>query len=395
MPNAKIVNTNLRSLRVLVVCYELPPVGGGGGRIALDVARGLVRRGHKVRILTSHVSGLAREEMIDGVSVRRAFAFRRRRDRCSIPEMVGYVMAQAGPAMNEIEGFQPDIVHAHFAVPSGAVAWAATRLRSVPYLVTAHLGDVPGGAPEQTEALFRVVKPLTVPIWHAAAGATAVSEFVVRCAERAYGVRAVLIRNGIPMRNSAIGDPSPPGEMLRLVWAGRMQKQKNLASGLEGLAQLTDRPWSLDIAGDGPLRAETEAKCQELGLGNHVRFHGWVDADTAFRLMREADVMFLPSLSEGLSLATLEGLRAGLGFLASGIPGVEDVIEDGVNGILCNPRVPAEFAVGLRRMLETPGMVVRMRTESIRRAALFDSERMIDGYEVELMRVAASTRNVR
>lgn len=65
-------------LKILVLCYELPPVGGGGGRVALDVAQGLARRGHAVKILTSHVAGLALEETIEGVQVRRAFAARRR-----------------------------------------------------------------------------------------------------------------------------------------------------------------------------------------------------------------------------------------------------------------------------------------------------------------------------
>ena len=116
------------SLRILVLCYELPPVGGGGGRIALDVARGLLGRGHSVRVLTSHVAGLAREETIEGVSVRRAFAARRRADRCSVPEMAGYVAMHIAPALHEIGTFKPDVVHVHFAVPTGAVAWAATRL---------------------------------------------------------------------------------------------------------------------------------------------------------------------------------------------------------------------------------------------------------------------------
>ena len=199
--------TEATSLRILVLCYELPPVGGGGGRIALDVARGLVGRGHSVRVLTSHVAGLARQETIEGVSVRRAFAARRRADRCSVPEMAGYVAMHIAPALHEIGTFKPDVVHVHFAVPTGAVAWAATRLRSVPYLLTAHLGDVPGGTPEQTERLFRFVKPFTVPIWRSAAGVTAVSEFVARCAENAYGMMPVVIPNGIPM--PAIIRPKP------------------------------------------------------------------------------------------------------------------------------------------------------------------------------------------
>jgi glycogen synthase len=380
------------TLRILVLCYELPPVGGGGGRIALDVARGLLGRGHSVRVLTSHVAGLAREETIQGVSVRRAFAARRRADRCSVPEMAGYVAMHIAPALHEIGTFKPDVVHVHFAVPTGAVAWAATRLRSVPYLLTAHLGDVPGGAPEQTERLFRFVKPFTVPIWRSAAGVTAVSDFVARCAGNAYGMMPVVIPNGIPMpaiigpKTYAIDRP------IRLVWAGRMQPQKNLLNGLAGLAGVSGRRWCLDVVGDGPQRGEIEAMCKEIGLDGHVRFYGWVDTPQVFQIMENADIMFLPSHSEGLSLASLEGLRAGLAFLASRIPGVEGVIEDNVNGTLCDPARPSEFGAGLKRLIDDPAILMRMQAESRQRANAFDSERMIGGYERELRRIALSYR---
>ena len=380
------------TLRILVICYELPPVGGGGGRIALDVARGLLGRGHSVRVLTSHVAGLAREETIEGVSVRRAFATRRRADRCSVPEMAGYVAMHIAPAFHEIGTFKPDVLHVHFAVPTGAVAWAATRLRSVPYLLTAHLGDVPGGAPEQTERLFRFVKPFTVPIWRSAAGVTTVSEFVARCAGNAYGTMPVVIPNGIPM--PAIIEPKSyaTDRTIRLVWAGRMQPQKNSLKGLAGLAGVSGQRWCLDVVGDGPQRGVIEATCKGIGLDAHVHFHGWVDTPQVFQIMENADIMFLPSHSEGLSLASLEGLRAGLAFLASRIPGVEGVIEDNVNGTLCDPARPSEFGAGLKRLIDDPAILLRMQAESRQRANAFDSERMIDGYERQLRRIALKYR---
>ena len=91
-------------------------------------------------------------------------------------------------AISEIRRQKPDVIHAHFAVPTGAVAWAAHRVTGIPYVLTAHLGDVPGGVPEQTGALFRWIQPLTVPIWKDAAATTAVSSFVAGLGKKAYGL---------------------------------------------------------------------------------------------------------------------------------------------------------------------------------------------------------------
>ena len=169
-----------------------------------------------------------------------------------------------------------------------------------------------------------------------------------------------------------------------------MQPQKNLLNGIAGLAGVSGRRWCLDLVGDGPQRGEIEATCKEIGLDSQVRFHGWVDTPRVFQIMENADIMFLPSHSEGLSLASLEGLRAGLAFLASRIPGVEGVIEDNVNGTLCDPGRPLEFGAGLKRMIDDPAILMRMQAESRQRANAFDSERMIGGYERELRRIALS-----
>ena len=215
-------------LRVLIVCYEYPPVGGGGGRVAASVGEGLVRRGHRVRVLTSRAPGLPAEEEIAGVSVRRAFAGRQRLDRCSVPEMAAYVALQAEPARAEIARFAPDVVHVHFAVPSGAVAWYATRATRTPYVLTAHLGDVPGGVPEQTDHLFRLVKPATVPIWRDAAAVTAVATHVGALAFKAYRSQPEIILNGIDMSRVAQPTLRPAAEPVRIVWCGRIQAQKIL-----------------------------------------------------------------------------------------------------------------------------------------------------------------------
>ena len=84
-------------MKILVVNYEYPPVGGGGGRVAARVAVELARRGHEVRVQTSRTGNLPARQMVGGVDVRRVYSFRRQADTCSVPEMAGYVITNAGP----------------------------------------------------------------------------------------------------------------------------------------------------------------------------------------------------------------------------------------------------------------------------------------------------------
>ena len=80
-------------MRILVLNYEYPPVGGGGGKVSAQIARGLAARGHEVRVLTARQGNLPAEEIQDGVIVRRVRALRRRQDRCSPLEMAAYVIS--------------------------------------------------------------------------------------------------------------------------------------------------------------------------------------------------------------------------------------------------------------------------------------------------------------
>ncbi|WP_161783860.1 glycosyltransferase family 4 protein [Bosea sp. LC85] len=371
-----------------MICYEFPPVGGGGGRVAARVAQGLARKGHEVRFLTSQVAGLPREETLDGVTIRRAAAGRRRPDRCTVPEMAAYVLLQWWPAIAEARRFRPDVIHVHFAVPSGPIAWLASRLTGTPYVVTAHLGDVPGGVPEQTDRLFKLVKPFTTLIWRRAAATTAVASHVGQLAEAAYAVRPDVILNGIDMSTDLVRAPAQDGAPLRLIWCGRIQEQKNLGAGLEALAAIRDLDWTLDIIGDGPLRGDAQERCRRLRLDHLVRFHHWMTAKEVETEMAAADVLYLPSLSEGLSLVTVEALRVGLAFVASRIPGVMDVVVEGENGLLCDPSSPAEFAAAVARLVENRLLLARFQANSAGRRLQFDEQTMVAGYE-RVLRMAS------
>src|SRR4051794_14437763 len=184
---------------ILILCYEYPPIGGGGGRVAQTVAEGLVKRGHEVRVQTAALNGRSSVEVENGVHVYRTASGRRLPDTCTVLEMGLYILTSFLPTLRHCWGWKPQVVHAHFAVPTGVLAWAAHLLTRVPYVLTAHLGDVPDGVPEQTDRLFRIAGPLASAIWLKSAKATAVSQFVRELAERAYRKPVRRILNGVSL----------------------------------------------------------------------------------------------------------------------------------------------------------------------------------------------------
>lgn len=372
-------------MRILCLNYEYPPVGGGGGRVAHRINAELVKRGHSVLVHTAGLKHLPAREVVDGVDVRRTPSFRKREDTCTVPEMALYIATNLLPTIRLIRAWKPDVLHVHFAVPAGVVAWLASRFTRVPYVLTAHLGDVPGGVPEQTAALFRFVEPFTRPIWKHAAAVTTVSTFVANLAEKAYHRRPEIILNGITL------GPRPTIEIrspARLVMVGRLSVQKNPLLAIRALALVQDLPWEFHVIGDGPLRLEMEAEARSLGISSRIQFHGWLDGLAVAERMATAEIFLLSSTSEGLPMAAIEALDKGLAIVSSRIDGMADVVEDGVNGRLCE-LTPESFAAAVRELLSNPDRLQNCRQASSELAQKFDLNRSIDAYEATLRKHAS------
>lgn len=88
------------------------------------------------------------------------------------------------------------------------------------------------------------------------------------------------------------------------------------------------------IVGDGPCRALMEDACRRSGIAHAFRFLGWLDHRSLPRFFNLADLVILPSESEGQSLVCLEAQAAGRCVLSTDIPGAREVIDDGETGLL-------------------------------------------------------------
>jgi glycosyltransferase involved in cell wall biosynthesis len=135
-----------------------------------------------------------------------------------------------------------------------------------------------------------------------------------------------------------------------------MYPRKNITLLLRATALLRERlpEVVLEIVGDGPERPRLERLARSLDLGRHVRFLGQVDFRALVEAYARCEVFCLPSLQEGFGMVYLEAMAAGKPVIACRGTAVEELVEDGVNGLLVPPGDERALAAAVERLLRDP-----------------------------------------
>lgn len=149
--------------------------------------------------------------------------------------------------------------------------------------------------------------------------------------------KIAVIPNGVarsePRRRGGSNEP------CRLIYVGKLRTEKGLKELFESLSKpdIAGLPWSLTLVGDGD-RARFEASAAALGLADRVRFEGWLEPEAVADRLAHADVYVLPSHYEGMPLAVLEALSAGLAVVTTAVGALPEILTDEKNALLVPPK---------------------------------------------------------
>lgn len=160
----------------------------------------------------------------------------------------------------------------------------------------------------------------------------------------------------------AVRAPGP----LRLLTVAMMREGDKLASYrllAEALAQLGDRPWILDVAGDGPAAMEVASLLAPFG--DRVRCHGALAPAGLSHLYAAADLLVWPAVNEAYGMALLEAQAHGCPVVAGGYGGVPDVVGDRVTGRVAPPGDAAALAAAIRDLAGAPDTLAAMRSAAL------------------------------
>jgi glycosyltransferase involved in cell wall biosynthesis len=147
-------------------------------------------------------------------------------------------------------------------------------------------------------------------------------------------------------------DPARPW-LLAVAMMRQDVKRDSYQLLARALARLRDRPWQLLVVGDGPARVEIEAELMRLGP-ERIRLAGVMEETELPACYAAADLLVWPAIREAYGLAMLEAEASGVPVVAGRDGGVEDVVRDGVTGLLTPARDPDAIAEATARLLDDP-----------------------------------------
>ncbi|HJZ49319.1 MAG TPA: glycosyltransferase family 1 protein [Roseiflexaceae bacterium] len=270
-----------------------------------------------------------------------------------------------------LRAFRPDLVHVVNPIFLGPTGIAYARRLGLPLLASYHT-DVPGyakfyGYPWGEKLLWWLFRSL-----HNTADVNLVPSTYILQQVRAHGFRRVRWwRRGIDIERFRPTPRDPamrarltgghPDEFLAL-YVGRIAKEK----GVERLrGPLDSLPGvRLALVGGGP---EME-QIRSFYAGRPTVFTGFLDGEELVSAFASADALLFPSTNETFGLVALEAMACGLPVIAGMSGGLVDILEDGVNALICDPEDPRSIAACLARLQHDSELRARLREGALQHA---------------------------
>lgn len=307
-------------MRILTLCCEFPPVGGGAATACAILAEALAAKGHEVDVVTAGMDDLPRIETRAGVRIERVRGLRRKAHHSSVFEQASFVWPMYARALEMMRERDYDIIHAHFVVPTGLVAARLSAQSGVPFVVTTHGSDVPGYNPERFQLAHRLIHPLWRWVVSRAAAITSPSRFL-----------AELICTHLPRPVELVANPHPAGPLPlsvrcnRVLVVSRLVERKGVHHLIEALATQS-APWELVVAGDGPALPALRRQAEQLGV--NAAFLGFLPHDRLRELYASSAIFVLPSAQENFPMVLLEAMAAGCAVITTAGTGCAEVTGD-------------------------------------------------------------------
>jgi glycosyltransferase involved in cell wall biosynthesis len=405
------------SLRIICPTYWYPQhATDTQATYVHDINRHLARRGHRVTVVTPGNSSMPARESFDDVDVVRfpmelpvdltygrvaqtRVNFMGKVARVAV--MAHYLEAQFRATVAVARERGADVIHAHWAIPTGPAAVSAARRLGLPSVITMHGGDVYVNPEQGYDFPTRwYVRPALRWTLRKAGALTAITEDCRQHALRAGApTRSMhLVFNGTDLRRFS---PAPAGAAdprfgPTMIFACRqLFPRKGIRFLVEAVALLKPRFPDLKVvvAGDGFERPDLIALAERLDIARDVTFLGWVPNSELPQYYRAAALSVIPSLEEGFGIPAAEAMGCETAVVASDAGGLPEVVEHGVTGLIVPRGDTSALAEAIGELLADPARRARMGRAGRERALrLFDWDRSAEQFEQIYAGIGAGAR---
>lgn len=361
------------SKKILVLASTFPRwVNDTTPPFVLDLARRLVEEGISVDVLAPHAQGAKREETIDGVTIYRfKYFFNKlqllnydggilanlKKNKWLYLLVPLFLISQAHNLIKLLNKGEYDLIHAHWLIPQGFISVFVLKLlrnKKIKILSTSHGGDL---------FAFQITPFYQLKKWVFASSdvITVVSNHMKKICETMIAKKEKIhvCSMGVDLSNTFKVVNNIERSDSKVLFVGRLVEKKGVATLLEAISILIEKNLKIEllIVGEGPERKKLETLSRELSIQHCTKFLGAKSPKQLPEIYSSASITVMPSIvdsqndQEGLGLVAIEAMGCNCAVVASSLPAVKDIIDDGVNGVLSKPGDKIELANAIERVL--------------------------------------------
>lgn len=376
-----------KKLKVLMINYEFPPIGGGGGTTTRFLAKYMARLGVDVNILTSKPG---KEDVVDHPEGYRLYYVGRTKNKLSgthIPELVIFALTIIYYSKTVLKQIQPDLIHCFFTLPSGSCGLYCKKIYKIPYIISALGADVPGFniGDWRLDIYHTLTRFLSKAIWNNSSYIIANGNSLKETCKRFSPEQEIeIISNGVDTELFYPDKNKHPGtNEVQLLFISRLMPQKGIDILIKACNVLNTKGitnYKLTIVGEGHLKGLMFSLIDKFNLKEKINFLGWKDLEELPEIYRRTDIFILPSVMEGMSSVVLQAMASGLPIVASRVKGFEEVVEENINGLFAEYNNPNQFAEAIEKLIKSPELREKMSKQSIEKSKQFSWKNIAKKY---------------
>ena len=352
-------------MNILMVNYEYPPVGGGGGVFGKLLAEELCKN-NNVTVITSKLNNQKSYEIDNNVEIFRVpVLMRSDKNAATIISMLSFFPAclLVGYKLQRKRKF--NIVHSMFAIPSAPAGLILAKKFKIPHVLSILGGDIfdPSKklSPHKTPFLHCTVKKMMED----SDKVVALSSDIMEKAIHYYKVskKIDIIHLGIekPVYNiKKKQDYGFKSNDILLVTVGRLVPRKSIQDLIEVVKAINCPNLKLLIIGDGPEKPGLESLSKRLSISDKIIFFGNVTDEEKFQLLNISDIYVSSSQHEGFGIVFLEAMASGLPVVCYNNGGQNDFLVDSKTGFLIQVGDLEKFTLCIRNLRKNLELRMRM-----------------------------------
>ncbi len=357
-------------MKILMLNYEYPPLGGGASPFTKELSTELSKE-HHVDVVTMGYKCLKKVEKKGKLTIYRVPCIRSKKESSNAFEMLTYLFSAFFKCLNLVKKNKYDLIHSHFIIPTSITAYALKKIFNIKYIISSHGSDVPEYNPDR----FQLLHKLVFPVWSLVSQN---SEYIHTPSNTMKKIilnkkkinNIIVIPYGVYVKKSKVQKK----EKI-ILYAGRLFERKGVQYLIKASNKLP-KGWKIIIAGEGYYKPTLINLAKTIKT--KVEFTGWLSKPELHKIYRRSSIFVLPSLEESFGIVLAEGMMYSNAIITSKGTACEEVV--GNSGILVQRKNVGELEKALISLTSNKKLLKKYQRKAQKKINIYSWDNVLNKY---------------